>query len=154
MVARAPIGDMTFADVRSHAERLGRIVYVATTRADGRPHSVPVGVAWVDDLVHAFVMQPAVKVSNLRRDPRVHLHWAVSADTNNDSLLIEGSAEVLDTADERSMLWDRMGYDLSEFEPNGPESDDHVFLRITPQRATLLVRFGFEDRRRWTAGRA
>lgn len=149
MIARAPIGDLSFAEVRHHAERLGRIVYLATVRPDGRPHNVPVGIAWVDDLVHAFVMQPAVKVTNLRKDPRVHLHWAVSPETNNDSLLIEGTAEVLDTLEQRAQLWHQMGYDLGEFEPDGPESDNHVFLRITPQRATLLVRFGFDDRRRW-----
>jgi len=150
MVALAPVATMTFEEVLDHAQRLGRIVYLATTRADGRPHNVPIGVAWLDGLVHAFVMQPAVKVTNLRRDPRAHLHWAVSPDTNNDSLLIEGTTEVLDTTEHRTALWDRMGYDLSEFEPAGPSSDGHVFLRITPIKATLLLGYGFEGRKRWS----
>jgi len=135
MVALAPVATMTFEEVLDHAQRLGRIVYLATTRADGRPHNVPIGVAWLDGLVHAFVMQPAVKVS---------------PDTNNDSLLIEGTTEVLDTTEHRTALWDRMGYDLSEFEPAGPSSDGHVFLRITPIKATLLLGYGFEGRKRWS----
>lgn len=149
MVDLADVDTMTFDDVLEHAARLGRIVYLATTRADGRPHNVPVGVAVFDGLVHAFVMQPAVKVTNVRRDPRVHLHWAVGPDTNNDSLLIEGTAVVLDTTEQRTALWHRMGYDLSEFEPAGPSSDGHVFLQITPIKATLLLGFGFAGRKRW-----
>lgn len=154
MVEFAPFTTITLAEIQEHAARLGRIAFLASTRADGRPHSVPVGVAWVDDAVCAFVSQPSVKVSNLRRDPRAHLHWAVSAETNNDSLIVEGRAQVIDTTEERTALWDRMGYDLSQFEPGGPSSDGHVFLRIVPEQASLLAMFGFERRSRWTAAAA
>lgn len=142
---------MELADVIAHSDRIGRIAYIATTRADGRPHSAPVGIKWVDDELCTFVMQPSVKVTNVRRDPRVHFHWQVGPESNNDSLIVEGTATVIDTAEGRAGLWDRMGYDLSEFEPGGPESDGHVFLRVRPQRATLLVRYGFDGRETWRA---
>lgn len=65
---------MDLHDVMYHSSRIGRIAFVATTRADGRPHSAPVGIAWVDDHLCAFVQQPSVKVTNARRDARVHFH--------------------------------------------------------------------------------
>lgn len=142
---------MQLDDVKSHAERLGRVVYLATTRPDGRPHNAPVGVAWVGDTVCAFIQNPSVKVQNVQAGSPVHLHWAVSPDTNHDSLVIDGEATVVDTVEGRAALWDRMGYDLSEFEPGGPSSDAHVFLKIVPQRAALLYRFGFDGREAWRA---
>lgn len=143
---------MDLHDVMYHSSRIGRIAFVATTRADGRPHSAPVGIAWVDDHLCAFVQQPSVKVTNARRDARVHFHWQVSPESNNDSLIVEGLAEVVDTPAGREALWDRMGYDLSQFEPGGPESDGHVFFKVEPRRATLLRRFGFDGRDVWHAG--
>ncbi|MEM7095745.1 MAG: pyridoxamine 5'-phosphate oxidase family protein [Actinomycetota bacterium] len=142
---------MELADVIAHSGRIGRIAYIATARADGRAHSAPVGIAWVDENLCTFVMQPSVKVTNARRDPRVHFHWQVGPESNNDSLIVEGLAEVVDTPSGRAELWDHMGYDLSEFEPGGPSSDGHVFLRVTPRRATVLYRFGFDGRDTWEA---
>ena len=140
---------MELADVIAHSDRIGRIAYIATTRADGRPHSAPVGIAWIHDHVCAFVMNPSVKVANARRDPRVHLHWQVGPESNNDSLIVEGLATVIDTSAGRTELWDHMGYDLSEFEPDGPSSDNHVFIKVAPVRAALLHRFGFDGRDEW-----
>lgn len=142
---------MELSDVIAHSDRIGRIAYIATTRADGRPHSAPVGIAWIDEHVCAFVMNPSVKVTNARRDPRVHLHWQVGPESNNDSLVIDGLATIIDTPAGRAALWDHMGYDLSEFEPNGPTSDNHVFIKVEPVRAALLYRFGFDGRDEWIA---
>ena len=95
-----------------HAARLGPIVHLSTVRPDGRPHGVPVAVAWVDDHVAAFVRADSVKVANVRSDPRVHLHWQVGPDTNNDSLIVEGLAWVVDSSEGRRRLWGAMGQDL------------------------------------------
>lgn len=142
---------MDLRDVQNHAARLGRIVFLASTRPDGRPHNAPVGVAWIDDAVCAFVMNPSVKVANLRANPAAHLHWQVSPETGNDSLVIDGQAEIIDTTEGRAALWDHMGYELEEFEPNGPSSNNHVFIKVTPHRAALLYRFGFDGRDTWQA---
>lgn len=142
---------MYLADVRAHADRLGRIVYIATVRPDGRPHNAPVGIAWIEDTVCAFVMNPSVKVTNIRNGSPAHMHWAVSPETGNDSLVLEGTVTVIDTEAGRAKLWDDMGYDLAEFEPDGPASNNHVFLQVAPKRATLLYRFGFDGRETWEA---
>ena len=140
---------MELTDVIAHSDRIGRIAFVATRRPDGRPHNAPVGIAWIDNDVCAFVANPSVKVTNIRSDPRVHLHWQVGPESNHDSLIVEGAAAVVDTAAGRAELWDRMGYDLNEFEPGGPEADSHVFLKVTPTRATVLFRYGFDGRDEW-----
>ena len=142
---------MELADVAGHAARLGSIVHLSSVRPDGRPHGVPVAVAWVDDHVAAFVRSDSVKVANVRSDPRVHLHWQVHAETNNDSLMVEGLAWVVDTPEGRRRLWGRMGQDLFRIEPGGPDANRHVFLWIQPTAATLLVRYGNDGREVWRA---
>ena len=141
---------MEFSDVLAEAERLGSTVYVATVRPDGRPHVVPVVMRWVDDVCYAFVANPSVKVANLRANPKVQLHWAVAEATNFDSLIVDGTAEIIDTTDGRRAMWDKMGYDLAMFEPGGPEADSHVFIAVTPQRALLLRKYGIEGRDTWS----
>ncbi len=142
---------MDLGDVQAEAARLGGHVYVSTVRPDGRPHSVPIVMRWLDDKVYGFVANPSVKVANLRHDPRVQLHWLVAEATNWDSLIVDGTAALVDTTDGRRALWDRMGYDLSLFEPGGPEADSHVFVEVTPERALLLRKYGVEGRDSWRA---
>ncbi|MEM9037891.1 MAG: pyridoxamine 5'-phosphate oxidase family protein [Actinomycetota bacterium] len=142
---------MDLDDVKSEAARLGRLAYVASVRPDGRPHAVPVAVNWVDDTVVGFVANPSVKVTNLRHSDKVQLHWVVSEATNFDSLIVDGTATIVDTTEGRRSLWDRMGYDLMPFEPGGPEADTHVFIQVTPDRALLLRKYGIEGRDTWSA---
>ncbi|MCU0260719.1 MAG: pyridoxamine 5'-phosphate oxidase family protein [Ilumatobacteraceae bacterium] len=142
---------MELTDVQQEAARLGMTVYVASVRPDGRPHSVPIVMRWVDDRVVGFVANPSVKVANLRANPKVQLHWLVAEATNWDSLIIDGTAEIVDTVEGRRALWDRMGYDLGMFEPGGPEADTHVFISVTPERALLLRKYGTEGRDGWRA---
>jgi nitroimidazol reductase NimA-like FMN-containing flavoprotein (pyridoxamine 5'-phosphate oxidase superfamily) len=140
---------MELSDVKAEAERLGGSVYLASVRPDGRPHAVPIVMRFVDDRVVGFVANPSVKVANVRANPAVQLHWAVSDSTNWDSLIVDGTADIVDTVDGRRELWDRMGYDLSMFEPGGPEADSHVFVSVRPERALLLRKYGLEGRDTW-----
>ena len=50
-------------------------------------------------------------------NPATMIHWAVSETTGWDSLMAEGSTNVVDDTPGRTVLWDRLGYDLSPFEP-------------------------------------
>lgn len=142
---------MELADVRREASRLGMTAYIATVRPDGRPHAVPVVVSWYDDKVYTFVATGSVKVANLRANPAVQLHWLVGEQTNWDSLIVDGTAIIVDDVEGRRALWDRMGYDLSAFEPGGPEADTHVFVEVAPERAVLLRKYGLEGRESWRA---
>lgn len=137
--------------VQDRSKRFGSTVFWATTRSDGRPHLVPVVAGWIDGSLTTFVLTSSVKVANLRHDPRAMAHWTVSEATGWDSLMIEGTATIVDDTTGRTALWDRMGYDLSPFEPGGPSADSHVFLRLAPTRATLLEMYGIKGRHHWRA---
>ena len=137
--------------IQEESRRYGPIAYIATTGADGEPHLAPVAVGWVDDTICAFVLSASRKVRNVRENPRATVHFAVSEATSWDSCIVWGDAAIVDTAAGRAALWGRMGYDLAAFEPGGPESDNHVFLQITPRRATVLRTYGMAGRETWRA---
>lgn len=145
-------GELSLGDVRTESLRYGPIAYIATVGPANEPHLAPVAVSWIDDDIHAFVLSSGVKVRNVRAIPRATVHFSVGSSTNWDSCIVWGDAEILDTVDQRRRLWDRMGYDLAAFEPGGPESDNHVFLRIRPQRATVLRSYGLAGRSTWARG--
>ena len=133
-------------DVRTDSRRYGPFAYVATTGADGEPHLAPVAVNWIGDDVVAFVLAAGRKVRNVRQNPRATVHFAVGETTGWDSCIVWGTASIVDTTEGRRRLWDQMGYDLRAFEPGGPESDNHVFLVIRPERATILRSYGMGGR--------
>jgi hypothetical protein len=117
-------GDITFAEVRADAERYGRIAYLATSSASGTPYVSPVAVAWVGDDLVAFLATNEAKVANLRANPKLCVHFAVSEATDWDSCILWGDAQVVDTTEGRRALWDQMGYDLAMFEPGAVLTDN------------------------------
>ena len=73
------------------------VIWLSTTRADGAPHLVPTWFVW-DGAAIVIVSKPgAVKVRNLRADPRAMLALG-DADADFDVGLLEARAEVLSEA--------------------------------------------------------
>lgn len=136
-------------DIKADSRRYGPFAYIATTGSDGEPHLAPVAVNWIDDSIVAFVLAASRKIRNVKQNPRATVHFAVGETTGWDSCIVWGDAHIVDTTAGRTELWDRMGYDLRAFEPGGPESDNHVFLIIDPQRATILRTYGMAGRESW-----
>jgi PPOX class probable F420-dependent enzyme len=82
--------------VPSRAEhRLQRepVVWLGTVDANGRPHLVPTWFTWDGESVWIFSKPEAVKVRNVRREPRVTLAVGDALD-DFDVQLIEAVAEV------------------------------------------------------------
>jgi nitroimidazol reductase NimA-like FMN-containing flavoprotein (pyridoxamine 5'-phosphate oxidase superfamily) len=142
---------VNLADVIAESARYGRTAWIATATTDGQPHAVPVAMSWIDDELVAFVLSTGKKIGNLRTNPQAMVHFQVSAETDWDSLMIRGTTSIIDTVEGRRALWDRMGYDLAPFEPGGPESDNHVFVKVTPKSATVLRFYGIKGRDTWRA---
>src|SRR2546429_3830097 len=94
-MARALL-DVQRADDAHTGARLSTepIIWLGTTRPDGRPHHVPVWFLWADPVAVIFSMPAAQKVRNIRRTPSVTLTLD-SADSGRDIVLVEGSAEVV-----------------------------------------------------------
>jgi hypothetical protein len=67
------------------------IIWLATTRPDGRPHLIAIWFVHVDGALWFATGASSVKIANLRAEPRVN----VSLESGTDPLVGEGSATVI-----------------------------------------------------------
>jgi len=111
---------------------------LATFRSDGRAQLSPV-LAVVDDdgRVMISTREPAMKVRNLRRDPRVAL--AVFTDAFfGDWVQVEGTAEIVSLPDAMDLLVDY-------YRRGSGEHDDWDGYRAAMQRdRRVIIRFAIE----------
>ena len=91
-----PLLDLSRADDRHTSERLSTepVIWLGSTRSDGRPHRAPVWFVWSDPAVLVFSMARTVKLRNIQGMPQVALSLD-TADSGRDIVMIDGSAEVL-----------------------------------------------------------
>ena len=145
---------MELTDLIAEHQRFGAIVHMATVSSGGGPHVAPVHADWSDGRLYVMAGTDARKVRNIASNPNVSLHYQVGEKTGWDSLLIWGTAAVLDSLEDKRKLWTGVfSYDLNLFSPGGPdESPTTCFIEITPERAVLLRNFGMAGRDEWTAG--
>jgi len=66
-------------------------------------------------------------------------------------ILVAGTAELLDDPATREHVWEVMDYDLADFWPDGPGTEDFVAVKITPRRVELSEMFGVNNKRIWRA---
>ena len=86
----------------SHAEgRLARSrnYWICTTRADGRPHSIPVWGFWIDGAFYFGTARSSRKARNLAQNPAVSVHL----DSGDDVVILEGTVVEV-SHNERAML--------------------------------------------------
>lgn len=140
---------LTLDDVRNDSKRYGPLAWVATVSPSATPYASPVAVAWHGDSILAFLATPEAKVSNVRSNPRVSVHFAVSAETDWDSCVVWGNGRIVDDTAGRDALWDKMGYDCNLFEPGGPSAASHVFLVVEPTRAVIMRNYGLKGKESW-----
>ena len=110
------------------ADRLAaaRNYWVATTRADGRPHVTPVWGVWLDGAVMFDADLNAVKALNLVRDPRAVVHL----ESGDDVVIVEGVAEPMPDEGRRERYAD--AYERKyNFRPEGMEGA--VGFRLSPK---------------------
>ena len=91
-------------------ERLAhaRNYWVATTRADGRPHVVPVWGVWIDDGFHFFTDTDSLKARNIRRDTRAAVHL----ESGDEVVILEGRLEPVSAIQEVVEAYERK-YEMS-----------------------------------------
>ena len=72
-------------------ERLvaARNYWICSTRADGRPHAMPVWGLWLDDALWFSTGRDSLKARNLARDPSIVVHL----ESGDDTVILEGRAE-------------------------------------------------------------
>ena len=113
---------------------------LATMRRDGRPQMSPIAASVdADGLVAISSRETAIKVKNLRRDPRASL-CAFNDGFFGDWVQLDGTAEILSLPDAMEHLVEYYR-SLSGEHPDwddyraAMERDRRVLLRITVERA-------------------
>ena len=86
--------DLAAARVRRFLET-EPVIWLSTIRTDGAPHLVPTWFVWDDEAIVIVSKPGAVKVRNLRADPRAMLALG-DAEADFDVGLLEATAEILD----------------------------------------------------------
>ena len=118
--------------------RANHAAVLATLHADGRAQLSPV-LATVDGEGRVIIStrEPAVKVRNIRRDPRVSL-VALTDRFYGDWLLVEGSAEVVTQPAALDLLDDYYRRASGEH----PDWDEYRAAMIEQRR--VLIRFAID----------
>ena len=118
--------------------RAHRRAVLATVHTDGRPQLSPV-LATVDGDGRVIIStrEPAVKVRNIRRDPRVSLVVLTDA-FYGEWLLVEGSAEVVTQPDALDLLEDYYR------RASGEHPDWAEYRAAMIEQRRVLIRFAIE----------
>ncbi len=77
-----------------------RNIWLASVRADGRPHLVPIWFVWHQSKVWICTGNGSQKHVNIRRNPRV----SVALEDGSDPVVIEGTATIHEDAATRDAL--------------------------------------------------
>ena len=118
--------------------RANHLAVLSTFRADGRPQLSPVTVG-IDGEGRVIIStrETAVKVRNLRRDPRVSLA-GLNDRFYGDWVQVEGAAEVIELPEALDLLVDYYQRVTGEH----PDWDEYRSAMIEQRR--VLVRFAIE----------
>ena len=81
----------------------------------------------------------SAKARQIARDPRVELFFEASGGRPIAHLTVTGTARIIRESNEKNRLWNGgiFSYDLREFWPKGPQSDDFALVLVTPARVEL-----------------
>lgn len=102
-------------------------VWMATVRADSRPHLVPVWFVWHEAQIYLCIQPQSVKAQNLRHNP----HVTLSLEDGNKPIICEGVAEVVSPPwpeAVRQLFWQKYNWDIIT------DTDYGLLLTVKPNR--------------------
>ncbi|MBP8002798.1 MAG: pyridoxamine 5'-phosphate oxidase family protein [Chloroflexi bacterium] len=102
-------------------------VWLATVRADSRPHLVPVWFVWHDAHIYLCIQPQSVKAINLQNNPRI----ALALENGNQPVICEGIADTVPLVwpeTVRSLFQQKYNWDIVT------DADYGLLLRIRPER--------------------
>ena len=85
---------MELDEIIEESKRLGEWAHIATVSPSGTPYVTPVHPCWEGQTLWTMVGTDSAKAKNIVLSPTVSCHWQVSPETNFDSLIIWGQAEL------------------------------------------------------------
>lgn len=102
-----------------------RNYWVATTRADGRPHCVPVWGIWFEEIFYFATGATSQKARNLAANPAIAVHL----ESGDEVTILEGVAESITDADLRMRL------DHAYYAKYQTHLDDNPVFAVRPRVA-------------------
>jgi general stress protein 26 len=140
---------MDLNDLKQKAAALSPWAHIATVRPDGSPDVTPVHPCWEGDTLWIMVFNGSVKVRNVATNPKVALHWQVTA--TGDGVELWGTATMHTDLTTKERLWTGVfDYDLNLFAPDGPSSPQVAFMAVEPEKALYLAAYGMGGTERWS----
>jgi general stress protein 26 len=123
---------MEWSGVTPH---LTGLAHLATASPDGAPHVAVVMPYRDGDTLWVFTRPTSGKARNIAANGRVALMWQPSAEA-----YVYGDAELVHSLDDKRRLWARsdLPFDPAMFFGTA-DHPDHVLVRITPTRATVMA---------------
>jgi PPOX class probable F420-dependent enzyme len=118
-----------------------RVIWLSSTRPDGRPHVVPTWFDWDGETITVFTRPDAQKVRNVRCQPRVMIAIGM-ADATFEVELLEGEALVIDDTSASGLVRPSEGFVhkyAGAFQSNGLTIDGFALqyphaIRVRPTR--------------------
>ncbi len=115
-----------------------QVIWLTTVGRDGTPQPNPVWFVWEDDSFLIYTQDTAYKLRNIRRNPRVSLHFD-SGESGEDVVVFTGMAYL----DESAPLAHRHAAYLEKYRqgiadidmtPESMGKDYHVAIRVKPDK--------------------
>jgi PPOX class probable F420-dependent enzyme len=120
--------------------RDARNYWLTTTRADGRPHAMPIWGVWLDDALWFGTGLESVKGRNLARDPRAVVHL----ESGDDVVILDGTAERAESDAAYTAYAEKYGIDASA-EAFAAMPQVGALFRFTPSVAHTWLESSFEE---------
>jgi general stress protein 26 len=76
--------------------------------------------------------EKARKVSQIKRNPKVCLHFARQPDGGMVAT-VHGRAKIVKSIRDKEQVWEMAQFDLKQFFPGGPRSNNFCLLKIIPR---------------------
>ena len=137
-----------FRDVEAAAKKA--IWCALATVIDNEARVRMVHPTWEGDILWIATGPNTAKAREIRENSAVDIQFQVAPE-DFVHLLVRGSATVLTDQETKDRIWQVMDYDLAQFWPDGPKSQEYCVVKVEPTRVELSYMFGTADKRVWKA---
>lgn len=129
--------------------------WLATVRADGRPHATPLVAVWVDDAIYFCTGPEEQKAVNLRRNRHVLLITGCNDWRSGLDVIVDGEAELVTDEDRLHRLaaawatkWDgRWRYEVRDGSFVNPSHGPVLVFEVRPAKVFSFGKDGFSQTR-------
>ncbi len=150
-----PGATATSWDGTREALEAAELFWIATVRADGRPHMTPLVAVWLDDALHFCTGSAEQKAVNLRSNQKVILMTGCNQWDGGLDVVVEGQAvRVTDRstlqrlAEAWARKWDgRWQYEAADDGFQGDEHENVPVFSVRPEKVFAFAKGNFSHTR-------